>query len=144
VAAVGLGYLFFANRSANATQIESIAVLPFENQNLDTEYLSDGLTESIINNLTKLPNLRVINRNSVFRYKGKATDSAAVGQELNVRAVLTGRIVQRGDNLIISAELTDLRITNKFGDSNTIVGRPTHSPCSRKFRGIFPKHCASS
>jgi serine/threonine-protein kinase len=109
LAAIGLGYLFFANRSANATQIESIAVLPFENQNLDTEYLSDGLTESIINNLTKLPNLRVISRNSVFRYKGKETDSTAVGQELNVRAVLTGRIVQRGDNLIISAELTDLQ-----------------------------------
>jgi serine/threonine-protein kinase len=109
LAAIGLGYLFFANRSANATQIESIAVLPFENQNPDTEYLSDGLTESVINNLTKLPNLRVINRNSVFRYKGKETDSTAVGQELNVRAVLTGRIVQRGDNLIISAELTDLR-----------------------------------
>jgi serine/threonine-protein kinase len=109
LAIVGFGYLFFANRSANATQIESIAVLPFENQNLDAEYLSDGLTESIINNLTKLPNLRVISRNSVFRYKGKQADSAAVGQELNVRAVLTGRIVQRGDNLIISAELTDLQ-----------------------------------
>ena len=109
LAAIGIGYLFFANRSANATQIESIAVLPFENQNLDTEYLSDGLTESIINNLTKLPNLRVISRNSVFRYKGKETDSTAVGRELNVRAVLTGRIVQRGDNLIISAELTDLK-----------------------------------
>ncbi len=109
LATVGLGYLFFANRAANATQIESIAVLPFENQNLDTEYLSDGLTESVINNLTKLPNLRVINRNSVFRYKGKETDSEAVGRELNVRAVLTGRIVQRGDNLIISAELTDLQ-----------------------------------
>jgi serine/threonine-protein kinase len=109
LAFVGLGYLFFTNRSANATQIESIAVLPFENQNLDTEYLSDGLTESIINSLTKLPNLRVISRNSVFRYKGKETDSIAVGQELNVRAVLTGRIVQRGDNLIISAELTDLQ-----------------------------------
>jgi serine/threonine-protein kinase len=109
LAIVGLGYLFFANRSANATQIESIAVLPFESQNFDAEYLSDGLTESIINNLTKLPNLRVISRNSVFRYKGKQTDSAAVGQELNVRAVLTGRILQRGDNLIISAELTDLQ-----------------------------------
>jgi len=109
LAAIGLGYWFFANRSANATQIESIAVLPFENQNPETEYLSDGLTESVINNLTKLPNLRVITRNSVFRYKGKETDPATVGQELNVRSVLTGRVVQRGDNLIISTELTDLR-----------------------------------
>jgi TolB-like protein/Flp pilus assembly protein TadD len=109
LAAIGLGYWFFANRSANATQIESIAVLPFENQNLETEYLSDGLTESVINNLTRLPNLRVISRNSVFRYKGKETDSATVGRELDVRSVLTGRVVQRGDSLIISAELTDLR-----------------------------------
>ena len=86
-------------------------MLPFVNEssNADIEYLSDGMTESVINNLTKLPNLRVISRNSVFRYKGKETDAAKVGQELNVRSVLTGRVVQRGDNLIISAELTDLQ-----------------------------------
>ncbi len=108
LASIGLGYWFFANRSANTSQIESIAVLPFENQNPETEYLSDGLTESIINNLSKLPHLRVITRNSVFRYKGKETDPIIVGRELDVRSVLTGRIIQRGDNLIISAELTDL------------------------------------
>ncbi len=99
------------------SQIESIAVLPFENQNPDTEYLSDGLTESVINSLTELPNLRVISRNSVFQYKGKATDSATIGRELNVRAVLTGRFIQRGDDLIINAELTDLR------DNKQIWGR---------------------
>ncbi|MDQ3751029.1 MAG: protein kinase, partial [Acidobacteriota bacterium] len=109
LASIGLGYWFFANRSVNTSQIESIAVLPFENQNLETEYLSDGLTESVINNLSKLPHLRVITRNSVFRYKGKETDPIIVGRELDVRSVLTGRIIQRGDNLIISAELTDLR-----------------------------------
>jgi serine/threonine-protein kinase len=110
LASIGLGYWFFANRSSSEAQIESIAVLPFVNEssNADIEYLSDGMTESVINNLTKLPNLRVISRNSVFRYKGKETDSAKIGQELNVRSVLTGRVVQRGDNLIISAELTDL------------------------------------
>ena len=109
LASVGLGYWFFAGRSADAAQIESIAVLPFENQNPETEYLSDGLTESVINNLAKLPNLRVITRNSVFRYKGKETEPATVGRELDVRAVLTGRVIERGDSLIISAELTDLR-----------------------------------
>ena len=109
LATIGLGYWFLASRSADAAQIESIAVLPFANQNPETEYLSDGLTESIINNLARLPSLRVITRNSVFRYKGKETEPATVGQELNVRAVLTGRVVQRGDNLIISTELTDLR-----------------------------------
>lgn len=105
---IGSAYLFSGSHPANTAQIESIAVLPFENTDPNTEYLSDGLTESVINNLTKLPNLRVISRNSVFQYKGRQGDSISAGKELKVRAVLTGRIVQRGDNLIVSAELTDL------------------------------------
>ena len=91
--------------------VESIAVIPFENQNNDpgAEWISDGLTESIINNLTQLPNLKVIARSSVFHYKGKQTDPIAVGKELGVRAVLTGRLMQRGDTMLISAELIDVR-----------------------------------
>ena len=91
--------------------VESIAVIPFENQNKDTNYewISDGLTESIINNLTQLPNLRVIARSSVFRYKGRETDPLAVGRELGVRAVLTGRLMQRGETMVISTELFDVR-----------------------------------
>lgn len=91
--------------------VESIAVIPFENQNNDSgaEWISDGLTESIINNLTQLPNLKVIARSSVFRYKGRQTDPIAVGKELGVRAVLTGRLMQRGDTMLISAELIDIR-----------------------------------
>lgn len=91
--------------------IDSIAVLPFVNQNNDpeTDYRSDGLTESIINSLAQLPNLRVIARSSVFRYKGKEADPIAAGKELGVRAVLTGRIIQRGDSLTISTELIDVR-----------------------------------
>ena len=91
--------------------VESIAVLPFANENHDpdTEYLSDGLTESIINSLTQLSTLRVIPRSSVFRYKGKDSDALAAGNELGVRAVLTGRVLQRGDDLIVSAELVDVR-----------------------------------
>jgi len=89
--------------------IDSLAILPFENAggNPDAEYLSDGLTESLINSVSQLPNLKVIARSSVFRYKGKAVDPSAVGRELSARAILTGRIVERGDDLSVSAELTD-------------------------------------
>src|SRR3989440_1087841 len=91
--------------------IGSIAVLPFVNQNYDpdSEYLSDGVTESIINSLTQLPSLKVMARSAVFRYKGKEADPMAAGKELGVRAVLTGRIMQRGDSLTISTELLDVR-----------------------------------
>lgn len=102
--------------------IDSIAVLPFENQNrdADSEYLSDGVTEGIINSLTQLPNLKVIARSSVFRYKGKQTDPIAAGKELGVRAVLTGRIMQRGDTIAVSTELVDVR------DNKQIWGEQYH------------------
>ncbi len=106
----GVVYYLRAGNVA-ATGIDSIAVLPFENSNHDpdAEYLSDGLTESIINNLTQLPQLRVIARSTVFRYKGKETDPLIIGKELGVRAVLTGRVMQRGDDMAISVELVDVR-----------------------------------
>ena len=109
LAIAAIAYYLHARNTEVA--IESIAVLPFENQNRDpsTDYLSDGVTESIINSLTQLPNLRVIARSSVFRYKGKEIDPLAVGKELGVRAVLVGRILQRGDSLAISTELVDVR-----------------------------------
>ena len=114
LSAVFAGYYFVrktTSKSDDAAAIDSIAVLPFENtsRDPDTEYLSDGLTESIINSLTHVPALRVIARSSVFRYKGKEIDPLAAARELGVRAVLTGRVLQRGDNLTISAELTDVR-----------------------------------
>jgi serine/threonine protein kinase/Tfp pilus assembly protein PilF len=91
--------------------IESIAVLPFQNKSTepDTEYLSDGLAESLIYRLSQLPNLKVSPTSSVFAYKNKQTDPVEVGNKLGVSAVLSGRIVQRGDNLTISAELVDVR-----------------------------------
>ena len=109
LAVIGLAAYLHARNSEVA--IESIAVLPFVNQNRDpdTEYLSDGLTESIINSLTQLPGLHVSPRSSVFRYKGKNADPLKIGEELGVRAVLTGRLLQRGDNLLVSAELLDVR-----------------------------------
>jgi eukaryotic-like serine/threonine-protein kinase len=105
----GAGWYFRARNTEVA--IDSVAVMPFENQNrdADSDYMSDGLTDSIINNLTQLPDLKVIARSSVFRYKGKQTDPLVVAKELGVRAVLTGRILQRGDNLTISTELIDAR-----------------------------------
>ncbi len=90
--------------------IDSVAVLPFANANNDpnTEYLSDGITESIINSLSLLPNLRVMARSTVFRYKGKDVDPQKAGHDLGVRAVLTGRPLERGDVLIIQAELVEV------------------------------------
>jgi eukaryotic-like serine/threonine-protein kinase len=92
-------------------RIESIAVLPFVNLSNDpkTEYLSDGITESLINSLSQLSSLTVMSRNSVFRYKNLAEDPQKVGQELHVRAILTGRLIQSGDDLLISVSLEDVQ-----------------------------------
>jgi serine/threonine protein kinase/tetratricopeptide (TPR) repeat protein len=108
-AVVGIGLYVHARNSEVA--IESIAVLPFQNKSgdPDTEYLSDGLSESLIYRLSQLPKLRVSPTSSVFRYKNKEIDPIKVGDELGVNAVLSGRIVQRGENLTISAELIDVR-----------------------------------
>src|SRR5712692_4602353 len=105
---VGAVYLFHNRTSQQG--IFSVAVLPFVNAGNDpnTEYLSDGLTESIINNLSQLPGLRVMARSTVFRYKGNEADPQKAGQELHVGAVLTGRLQQRGDMLIVQAELVDV------------------------------------
>ncbi len=89
--------------------IDSLAVLPFVNASGDPEmdYLSDGITESIMNSLAQLPKLRVVARRTVFRYKGREVDPETVARELNVGAVVMGRVVQRADTLSISAELVD-------------------------------------
>jgi len=108
----GVAIIFnYLRPKESAAAIDSIAVLPFVNLNNDQniEWVSDGLTESTINSLTRLPNLKVIARSSVFRYKGNQTDPFKVGRELGVRAVLTGRLMQRGDDVIVSVELVDLR-----------------------------------
>jgi serine/threonine protein kinase len=90
--------------------IDSIAVLPFENVNADpnAEYFSEGITESLIASLSQLPKLRVMARSTVFRYRGQVLDPQKVGRDLNVRTVLTGRVVQRKDALIIGTELVDV------------------------------------
>jgi serine/threonine protein kinase/tetratricopeptide (TPR) repeat protein len=125
--AVGAAVYWFTGRPK---PIDSLAVLPFVNVGADpgTEYLSDGITENLINSLSQLPKLRVVPRGRVFRYKGREIDTEKVGRELNVRAVLTGRVVQRGESLNIQTELVDVA-----GDSQ-LWGQQY----DRKFSEIIP------
>jgi len=126
LAAVGWFYL---RAGRGGETIDSVAVLPFVNASADpnTEYLSDGITESLINSLSQLPHLKVMSRDASFRYKGKETDAQTVGHDLGVRAVFKGRVTQRGDSLTIAAELIDAR------DSSHIWGQQY----SRKETDIF-------
>jgi len=128
--------LFFVGRYSATGRVtmsglseKSIAVLPFHNQTRDpdTEYLSDGIPESIINGLSQLPNLKVMSRNSVFHYKGKDADAQAVAKELKVQVVLTGRMTQRGDGLSISVELINAQ------DNSQIWGQQYN----RKLADVF-------
>jgi serine/threonine protein kinase/Tfp pilus assembly protein PilF len=105
------GWFGWRSRTGDSSEVSSVAVLPFTNQSgsADTEYLSDGITESLINDLSKLPKLAVMSRSSVFHYKGHDVEPQAVAKDLKVDAVITGRVLQRGDQLVISAELIDAR-----------------------------------
>ncbi len=96
-------------RARRRKNISSLAVLPFGNEvsDMDAEYLSEGITDSIINALSQFPGISVMARSMVFRYKN-ATEPQRVGRDLNVGAVLTGRVVQRGERLMVSAELVDV------------------------------------
>src|SRR6266511_3941530 len=111
VAALALSYTYFFSRRS----INSIAVMPFANEsgNADLEYLSDGMTETLIASLSKLPDLQVKASSSVFRYKG-STDTQTIGKELNARAVLYGRVVQRGEDLVLHVELVDAQTENSL------------------------------
>jgi eukaryotic-like serine/threonine-protein kinase len=106
---------FWPRHSSKAT-IDSIAVLPFANAggNAGMDYVSDGMTESLIGNLTHVPGLNVKSRNSVFRYKGKDVDAQKVGSDLGVDALVSGRITPHGDTVEVSAELTDVRSNNEL------------------------------
>ena len=101
--------LYWRSRTSTSA-INSIAVLPFVNTKADTntDYLSDGITETLINNFSQISNLRVVPRSTVFRYKGSPLDPQEIARELGVRVVLTGRVVQSGDTINIQAELIDV------------------------------------
>jgi TolB-like protein/Tfp pilus assembly protein PilF len=112
--AISVGVFFLGRYTSSKKSAElsakSIAVLPFDNQNRDpdTEYLSDGIPESIINSLSQLSQLKVMARSAVFQYKGKEVDPRKVGRDLGVRAVLMGRLIQQDNNLTIRTELVNV------------------------------------
>ena len=114
VALAGLGALFamwWTHRAPSAlSPIDSIAILPFVNDSHDPamDYLGDGLTESLINGLSELPQLRVVPRSTAFHYKNSAEEPQTIGASLGVRAVLSGRVAQHGDTLVVSVELIDV------------------------------------
>jgi eukaryotic-like serine/threonine-protein kinase len=116
-------------RGGAPRNIDSIAVLPFVNANADpnTEYLSDGITEDVINSLSENPRLRVLARSTVFRYKGKEQDPAQIGASLKVAAVLTGRLAQRGNHVQIDAELVSVH------DGAAIWGKRYNRPMTDLF-----------
>ncbi len=109
IALVAVGVFYFG--SSPSTRINSVAVLPFANASGDpnTEYLSDGITEGVIDRLSGFPNLKVISRTSAFRYKQREIEPQKVAKELGVEALVTGRVIQRGDDFFVSAELVDAR-----------------------------------
>ena len=109
IALIAAGAFYLGN--SNRTRINSVAVLPFSNANGDpnAEYLSDGITEGVIDRLSELPNLKVISRTSAFRYKQRDIDAQKIAKELGVEALVTGRVVERGEDVSVSAELVDAR-----------------------------------
>ncbi len=118
-----------SSKRRTGDRIESLAVLPFVTSlsSPDAEYLADGITETLINNFAQLANLRVVARSTVYRHKGKDIDPTTVGRELRVAAVLTGRIFERGDILVVAVELVDV------GDGSQLWGQQY----KRKLTDIF-------
>ena len=137
---LALGSYLWFGRSGS---IESLAVLPFVNVggNPNVEYLSDGITEGIINNLAQLPNLGVASRSSVFRYKDKQGDPQQVAQQLKVGSILTGRLVLRGDTVSISTELVDAKTNRQIWGNSTIASSRICWVFSPRSRVKSPRSC---
>jgi len=121
LAAVGASVWFLSNGTARATNIESIAVMPFVNETGDPqfEYLSDGMTDTLISSLSELPNIKVKARTSVFRYKGKEIDPKVIGKELGVQAIVNGRVAQRDGRTnvlleVVNTETEDVIFSTKY------------------------------
>ena len=123
-AALIVGARYYWHGSGNL--VNSVAVLPFVNTNgnPDEEYLCDGITEGLIHSLSQLPQLRVMSRSTVFRYKGKGADPQTVGRDLKVGAVLVGTLVHHGDSIHLQSELVDAR------DGSEIWGTQYDRPIS--------------
>jgi DNA-binding winged helix-turn-helix (wHTH) protein/TolB-like protein len=117
VTVAGIAYLSGRDKAgASPAAIRSIAVLPFvdDSPDADAEYLDDEIAESLVNSLTKLPTLRVVPRSVMINYKGRNVDPRKVGQELSVRAVVTGRVHRHGDTISIQADLIDLESVSQI------------------------------
>ena len=143
VALVGVLLFRYSYAKPSGGPIESMAVLPFVNSsgNPDTEYLTDGITETLINSLSQVPGLRVRARSLAFRYKGKDVDPLKAGQELNVRAVITGRVTTRGNMLIIQSDLVDVEHRHRSSGAISTTGR---SPTSWRCRTRSPARSSTS
>jgi TolB-like protein/Tfp pilus assembly protein PilF len=151
-----VGYVYFTKKPSAA--IQSIAVMPFVNagNNPDVEYLSDGMTETLINTLSQLPDVSVKARSSVSRYKGKEVEPHTVGSELNVQAIVNGRVVQRADELTVYLSLVDTRTGNQlWGEQYTrkqsdlltlqaTVGRDVATKIKTKLSGTDEQKVAKS
>jgi len=153
IAAVSAVYILHARTEIK--KISSIAVLPFVNATSDAgnEYLSDGLTESLISALSQLPDLKVMARSTVFRFKGKEDDPRQIGQSLQVGAVLMGRITQRGDELSINADLVSTsdgselwgsHYSSKLADITQVQGEITRDLSRRLDPGRAPTKLGSA
>ncbi len=103
----GAGWILLRPGPAADASIRVLAILPLAAADASSEYLGDGISENIINSLSQLPELKVLARTTTFRYRGATVDTAALRRDLQVDAVLTGRVVQQGDSLVVSAELTN-------------------------------------
>src|SRR6185503_7150782 len=112
-------FKFYFSTRRTAT-IQSIAVLPFENAsgNAELEYLSDGVSENVIDSLSELPQLKVIARSSSFRYRGPNLDLKQIADSLGVHALVTGRVVKRGDGYVIRVDVTDARENKQLWGEN--------------------------
>lgn len=157
VIAAGVGFYFLRGRP-DSSKISSIAVLPFVNGTSDpnNEYLSDGLTESLISTLSQLPGMKVMARSTVFRFKGKEDDPQKIGQQLQVSAVLTGRILQHQDHVAVEADLvntadgTELwgsHYDRKLADITEVQGEITRDISNRlriQLTGNEQKHLANA
>ncbi len=140
---VGL-YFFFRDERPKDDAIHSIAVMPLVNASGDPnlEYLSDGITENIINSLSRLPKLKVMARATVFRYKGQEADPIKVGHELKVGAMLTGRVVQQGNNLTVNVDLVNVADGSQLWGEKYDRKLSDILRCRRKLRDRSRTSCA--
>ena len=125
--------------------LDSVAVLPFTNAGADasSDYLSDGITESLIGNLAHIPQLKVRSRDSVFRLKGKDIEVQDAGSELGVSVVVSGRVAVQANNIEVSAELTNVRDnTEIWGKAVRLQESPTLSICKSKSPATSQSSCA--